>query len=175
MKVLGAFARGQPRPRVPHLRAAAGRTTQISLCHITIEFPESNLFQELTRLSPIITSWTQGAWVALDILLVALLIYQVLVMIRGTRAVAMLVGLLVVADILFRAHRRTHHAELGGQQCAPVRGVRADRRISVGNPPCAGRPGAAADDFWGIFLRTATRTTTSFWRQIFFPSTRPAR
>ncbi|HEX3818838.1 MAG TPA: diadenylate cyclase CdaA [Candidatus Sulfotelmatobacter sp.] len=40
---------------------------------------------------------------ALDILLVALLIYQVLVMIRGTRAVAMLVGLLVVATIFYFA------------------------------------------------------------------------
>jgi len=48
-------------------------------------------------LLPVITSWTQGAWIALDILLVALLIYQVLVMIRGTRAVPMLVGLTVVA------------------------------------------------------------------------------
>ena len=46
---------------------------------------------------PVITSWEQGAWIALDILLVALLIYQVLVMIRGTRAVPMLVGLTVVA------------------------------------------------------------------------------
>ena len=45
---------------------------------------------------PVIQSWTQGAWIALDILLVALLIYQVLVMIRGTRAVPMLVGLIVV-------------------------------------------------------------------------------
>ncbi|HEY1677955.1 MAG TPA: diadenylate cyclase CdaA [Candidatus Sulfotelmatobacter sp.] len=54
-------------------------------------------------MSPIITSWTQGAWVALDILLVALLIYQVLVMIRGTRAVAMLVGLLVVATTFYFA------------------------------------------------------------------------
>ncbi len=45
----------------------------------------------------IISSWQQGAWMALDILLVALLIYQVLVMIRGTRAVPMLAGLVVVA------------------------------------------------------------------------------
>jgi diadenylate cyclase len=60
-------------------------------------------FSELTRLPPIITSWTQGAWVALDILLVAMLIYQVLVMIRGTRAVAMLVGLLVVATTFYFA------------------------------------------------------------------------
>ena len=45
---------------------------------------------------PVITSWQQGVWIAVDILLVALLIYQVLVMIRGTRAVPMLVGLTVV-------------------------------------------------------------------------------
>lgn len=52
---------------------------------------------------PAITSWTQGAWVALDIILVALLIYQVLVMIRGTRAVAMLVGLTVLAILFYFA------------------------------------------------------------------------
>jgi len=53
--------------------------------------------------TPVITSWTQAAWVALDILLVSLLIYQVLVMIRGTRAAPMLVGLLVVAAIFYLA------------------------------------------------------------------------
>src|ERR1700691_536840 len=52
---------------------------------------------------PIITSWTQAAWVALDILLVALIIYQVLVMIRGTRAAPMLVGLVVVSVIFYLA------------------------------------------------------------------------
>ncbi len=52
---------------------------------------------------PVITSWQQGAWIALDILLVALLIYQVLVMIRGTRAVPMLVGLVVVAVTFYFA------------------------------------------------------------------------
>src|SRR5450631_4710955 len=52
---------------------------------------------------PVITSWTQGAWIALDILLVALLIYQVLIMIRGTRAVPMLVGLVVVAVTFYLA------------------------------------------------------------------------
>lgn len=54
-------------------------------------------------MTPVITSWTQGAWIALDILLVALLIYQVLVMIRGTRAVPMLVGLVVVAITFYLA------------------------------------------------------------------------
>ena len=53
---------------------------------------------------PVITSWTQGAWIALDILLVALLIYQVLVMIRGTRAVPMLVGLTVRGITFYFAH-----------------------------------------------------------------------
>ena len=52
---------------------------------------------------PVITSWSQGAWVALDILLVSLLIYQVLVMIRGTRAVPMLVGVTVVAVTFYLA------------------------------------------------------------------------
>jgi diadenylate cyclase len=45
---------------------------------------------------PIFTSWQQGVWAALDILLVALIIYQLLVMIRGTRAAPMLAGLAVV-------------------------------------------------------------------------------
>jgi len=52
---------------------------------------------------PTITSWQQGAWVALDILLVALLIYQVLVMIRGTRAAPMLTGLAVVVIAFYLA------------------------------------------------------------------------
>ena len=48
-------------------------------------------------------TWSQAAWIALDILLVALLIYQVLVMIRGTRAVPMLVGLTVVGITFYFA------------------------------------------------------------------------
>lgn len=47
----------------------------------------------MTGLGP----WAQGALAALDILLVAVLIYQVLVMIRGTRAAPMLAGLAAVA------------------------------------------------------------------------------
>jgi diadenylate cyclase len=54
-------------------------------------------------LLPVVTSWSHGAWIALDIILVALLIYQVLVMIRGTRAVPMLVGLAVVGVIFYFA------------------------------------------------------------------------
>jgi diadenylate cyclase len=54
-------------------------------------------------LPPVITSWTQAAWIALDILLVSLLIYQVLVMIRGTRAVPMLIGVTVVAVTFYLA------------------------------------------------------------------------
>ena len=52
---------------------------------------------------PVITSWTQAVWIAVDILLVSLLIYQVLVMIRGTRAVPMLVGLIVVSIAFYYA------------------------------------------------------------------------
>jgi len=52
---------------------------------------------------PVFQSWQQGAWAALDILLVALLIYQVLVMIRGTRAAPMLAGLIVVAGTFYLA------------------------------------------------------------------------
>ena len=52
---------------------------------------------------PVFTTWSQAAWAALDILLVALLIYQVLVMIRGTRAAPMLAGLIVVAVIFYLA------------------------------------------------------------------------
>jgi diadenylate cyclase len=55
------------------------------------------------RLTPVITSWSQAAWVALDILLVALLIYQVMVMIRGTRAAPMLAGLVVVVITFYLA------------------------------------------------------------------------
>jgi diadenylate cyclase len=52
---------------------------------------------------PVITTWQQAAWVALDVFLVAVLIYQVLVMIRGTRAAPMLVGLVVVAVTFYLA------------------------------------------------------------------------
>jgi len=52
---------------------------------------------------PVFTTWSQAAWAALDILLVALLIYQVLVMIRGTRAAPMLAGLIVVGVTFYLA------------------------------------------------------------------------
>jgi diadenylate cyclase len=45
---------------------------------------------------PVFTSWQQGVWAALDILLVTLIIYQLLVLVRGTRAAPMLAGLAVV-------------------------------------------------------------------------------
>lgn len=54
-------------------------------------------------MTPVITSWQQGAWAALDIFLVAVLIYLVLVMIRGTRAAPMLAGLVVVAGAFYLA------------------------------------------------------------------------
>ncbi len=45
---------------------------------------------------PVFTSWQQGVWAGLDILLVALIIYQLMVMVRGTRAAPMLAGLAIV-------------------------------------------------------------------------------
>ena len=54
-------------------------------------------------MTPVITTWQQAAWMTLDILLVAILIYQVLVMIRGTRAAPMLAGLVAVAIIFYLA------------------------------------------------------------------------
>lgn len=47
-------------------------------------------------MTPIFTSWQRGVWAAVDILLVALIIYQLLVMARGTRAASMLAGLAVI-------------------------------------------------------------------------------
>lgn len=52
---------------------------------------------------PVFTSWQQGVWAALDILLVALVIYQVLIMVKGTRAAPMLAGLAVVAFTFYLA------------------------------------------------------------------------
>jgi diadenylate cyclase len=66
-------------------------------------FRAATFLQELIRVLPVITTWQQAAWATLDILLVALLIYQVLVMIRGTRAAPMLAGLAVVGVIFYLA------------------------------------------------------------------------
>jgi len=63
----------------------------------------TRLNRSRTRVIPVITTWQQAAWVALDVFLVAVLIYQVLVMIRGTRAAPMLVGLVVVAVTFYLA------------------------------------------------------------------------
>ena len=54
-------------------------------------------------MTPVFTTWSQAAWAALDILLVGLLIYQLLVMIRGTRAAPMLAGLVIVGVIFYFA------------------------------------------------------------------------
>jgi diadenylate cyclase len=50
-----------------------------------------------------VMSWSSWAWVGLDIFLVALLIYQVLTMIRGTRAAPMLAGLALLALTVYLA------------------------------------------------------------------------
>ena len=44
-------------------------------------------------MTPTIAPWLRVSFTVLDILLVALIIYEVLVMIRGTRAAPMLAGL----------------------------------------------------------------------------------
>jgi diadenylate cyclase len=52
---------------------------------------------------PLTTSWARLSFTVLDILLVAIIIYQVLVMIRGTRAAPMLAGLAAVAVAFYLA------------------------------------------------------------------------
>ena len=47
--------------------------------------------------------WVRTSFTVLDILLVAVIIYQVLVMIRGTRAAPMLAGLAAVAAAFYLA------------------------------------------------------------------------
>lgn len=54
-------------------------------------------------MTPVFASWHEGVWAAVDILLVALIFYQVLIMIRGTRAAPMLAGLAVVAVAFYLA------------------------------------------------------------------------
>ena len=113
-----------------------------------------------------------GRWAALDILLVAILIYQVLVMIRGTRAAPMLAGLVVVAAMFYLA-RMGELTTLNWvvSRVLPylvfalivvfqseIRHVLADlgRRLS----------------FLEALRLTATPMTTSCSRRIFFRSTR---
>ena len=50
-----------------------------------------------------VASWSRVSFTVLDILLVALIIYEVLVMIRGTRAAPMLAGLAAVAAAFYLA------------------------------------------------------------------------
>ena len=50
-----------------------------------------------------LSAWSPWVWVALDIFLVAIVIYQVLVMIRGTRAAPMLAGVTVIGLALYLA------------------------------------------------------------------------
>ena len=48
-------------------------------------------------MTQLMAPWSRVSFTVLDILLVALIIYEVLVMIRGTRAAPMLAGLAAVA------------------------------------------------------------------------------
>ncbi len=52
---------------------------------------------------PMMAPWSRVSFTVLDILLVALIIYEVLVMIRGTRAAPMLAGLAAVAAAFYLA------------------------------------------------------------------------
>lgn len=54
-------------------------------------------------MTQLLAPWSRGSLAVLDILLVALIIYQVLVMIRGTRAAPMLAGLGAVALAFYLA------------------------------------------------------------------------
>ena len=68
--------------------------------------------------------WSRVSFAVLDILLVALIIYEVLVMIRGTRAAPMLAGSSRSGSgVLPGADRRTGHIELAGQPLAALHRV----------------------------------------------------
>jgi diadenylate cyclase len=58
---------------------------------------------ETAAVTPITAQWSRISFTVLDILLVAVIIYQILVMIRGTRAAPMLAGLTVVAVAFYLA------------------------------------------------------------------------
>ena len=98
-------------------------------------------------MNPKWTTWPHLSGVTiLDILLVAILIYQFLMLVRGTRAAPMLVGVAVVAlGFYFARLGELTHAELAAQHAAAVCGVRADRGVPVGNSARAGEPGQPAD------------------------------
>ncbi|MGA9076331.1 MAG: hypothetical protein WB368_19605, partial [Candidatus Sulfotelmatobacter sp.] len=55
-------------------------------------------------MTQLMAPWLRVSFTVLDILLVALVIYEVLVMIRGTRAAPMLAGLAAVAAAFYLAH-----------------------------------------------------------------------
>ncbi len=92
--------------------------------------------------------WSRVSFTVLDILLVALIIYEVLVMIRGTRAAPMLAGLAAVAAaFLSGANWRIGYVELAGQPFAALCGVCVDCGVSVGDPACVVGCGAAGQLF----------------------------
>ena len=81
--------------------------------------------------------WSRVSFTVLDILLVAVIIYEVLAMIRGTRAAPMLAGLAAVA-VAFYLARIGELVTLNWlvSHLAALRGVRADRGVSVGDSAC---------------------------------------
>ena len=95
-------------------------------------------------MTQVMTPWLRVSFTVLDILLVALIIYEVLVMIRGTRAAPMLAGLAAVAAAFYLA-RIGELVTLNWlvSQLVAVCGVRVDCGVSVGDPARAVGCGAA--------------------------------
>ncbi len=88
-------------------------------------------------MTQVMAPWLRVSFTVLDILLVALIIYEVLVMIRGTRAAPMLAGLAAVAAAFYLA-RIGELVTLNWlvSHLAAVRGVCVDCGVSVGDPAC---------------------------------------
>ena len=68
-----------------------------------------------------------GIWDILDIVIVALLIYQVIKLIRETRAMQLAKGLILLLLLLKYEDGAIHHAECSGNRCAGV-----GHRLSAG-------------------------------------------
>ena len=86
-----------------------------------------------------------GWWDLVDILVVSILIYEVLKLIRGTRAVQMALGAAVfVGAVLRLALGPPRDRQLADSQPVRLRGLRGHRAVSVRHPPRAraSRPGA---------------------------------
>ena len=78
-----------------------------------------------------------------DILLVAIIIYELLALIKGTRAAYMLVGVAVLGLALyFSSVGELTTLNWLLERAIAVHGVRLDRYFLGGDPPRAGAPGS---------------------------------